>query len=65
MSEDSSEKVKQLCYKIISLKESDPDFHPTLQELRNAIRDSMTRARERVVTLAVVDAYENHSKAAD
>jgi hypothetical protein len=65
MPDDSGEKVRQLCYKVISLNESDPDFQPALQELRNAIHDSMTRARERVVNLAVVDAYENHSKAAD
>jgi len=65
MPEDSGERVRQLCYRVISLSESDPDFQPALQELRNAIHDSMTRARERVVSLAVVDAYENQTKAAD
>jgi hypothetical protein len=44
MPEDSGDNVKQLCYKVISLNESDPDFQPALQELRNAIHDSMTHA---------------------
>lgn len=60
----ADEHIRQLCRRVGSA-ESDEDFQAALQQLRDEIDGSMTRARERLNGLAVVDAYENQSKAAD
>ena len=55
------ERIKQLCENVFSA-DSDDAFQAALQELRQEVSGSMTRARERLTNLAIIEA---HSKTAD
>ena len=60
MAYPEDERVHLLC-QIMFSAQSDKDFQIALQELRHEISDSMTRARENLTDLAIID---GHSKAA-
>jgi hypothetical protein len=61
MKYEEDERIRQLCQKVFSA-DSDGVFQAALQELRDEISGSMTRARERLTHLAII---ESHSKAGD
>ena len=51
---DADERVRQLCLKAVAAN-SDEELEAALMELREAIGDSMSRARERMDNLAILE----------
>jgi hypothetical protein len=60
----SEQKIVALCSKITAM-ESSEDFEPMLIELKAAIRQHITDARDKVADFALVIAARDESKAAD
>jgi hypothetical protein len=52
MSQQSELRIHQLCGKVVGLDESSPDFEPTLQELRAAIRDHLLGVKDEIANFA-------------
>jgi hypothetical protein len=59
----SEQKIVELCSKVAAMQESE-NFEPILDELRAAIRQHLSEARDRVADFALRIAAEE-SKAAD
>jgi hypothetical protein len=59
----SEQKIIGLCSKIAAMDDSD-EFGPILNELRDAIRQHLTEARDRVADFVLVVATLDESKSA-
>ena len=62
---NQEERIRQLCSKVVALQGSD-QFQPAVCELRAAMHDYISRARDRVADLAfVAPALESEPKGSD
>jgi hypothetical protein len=62
MSEDSRSRIHQLCEKVIRVDAKSPEFEPTIVELRSAIREHLSQARDKVADLAMLIAAKSQSE---
>ena len=63
MPRESEQRIRDLCRKVLAMKEDSQDLSPAVEELRAAIREHCDGFRERIVELAFLVAKESDKAA--
>lgn len=65
MSGESETHVRDLCQKVVEMKQESPEFSSVVRDLTLAIGEHVASLRDKVADLALVIANESGSKATD